>query len=392
MTDNFDMKLTKKLTKRYRKETKCEKGKILDEYCKITGVKRNTAVQRLQRKLILPSFLGLKKRKYMRRGPKRRYVSIHKAILKKCWKLSGRLCAERLTPMIGVYLHELKKSGELKGYQEYDSNLVRDISVSSVRRMIISYPEYKKSTRIRPKGKTALFAHIPTNARFGQEVVDPGYYEVDFVCHTGGTTSGRYAITGVYIDVYTQWIMRRAGWGKNLKSMKHIHSHVGSCIYHPIHAYHPDNDRTILSLLFSRLTDNTPTSSFELSRSRPYQKNDNAHVEQKNGDKVRGLVGYHRYDTLLQVQLFNELYRIADLFDNFFIPSSKLIKKLVDEKGRVKKRIHDKAQTPYQRLMKNKRISPMVKGRLKKLYESLNMVELRCQIEAMLKHINHTIG
>lgn len=305
--------------------------------------------------------------------------------------MSGGICAERLTPMLFVYLEELRKTGVLEGYQEQDIQLVGGASVATVRRIIETFAEYKKGGR-RKNGKAQLYTHIPINARFGQEVQEPGYYEVDFVCHTGGNNQGRYGITGVYVDVNTQWIMRRAGWGKNMASMNHIHSHVAHCIYHPIYAYHPDNDRTILSFLFSRLTDEAVTESFILSRSRPYEKNDNAHVEQKNGDKVRGLVGHVRYDLLSQVQLLNELYRVADLYDNFFIPSQKLIQKILDTEGRLKNRIYDTPQTPYQRLMKNRNISPEVKQKLRAVYDSLSMVQLRQEMNRLLKKLADTIG
>jgi hypothetical protein len=87
--------------------------------------------------------------------------------------------------------------------------------------------------------------------------------------------------------------------------------------------------------------------SFILSRSRPYQKNDNAHVEQKNDDKVRKLVGYYRYDTEQEIRLLNLLYERSDLLDNFFIASAKLEEKIRDNKGRVIRRVHDKPKTPY---------------------------------------------
>lgn len=390
MTDHFDMNLTQKLTQRYRQSTKKEKQKILDEYCQITQVRRNTAVQRLQRKLVVPLVPVVKKRR-KRRGPKRRYCSFHHTMVRKCWELSGLLCAERLTPMLCIYLKELGETGNLKGYQESDIQLVSGASVSTIRRIIETFAAYKKGGR-RRKGKADLFTHIPINARFGQQIKEPGYYEVDFVCHTGGNNQGRYGVTGVYVDVEVQWIMRRAGWGKNMSSMNHIHSHVAQSIYHPIYAYHPDNERTILSVLFSRLKEESVPESFVLSRSRPYAKNDNAHVEQKNGDKVRGLVGHHRYDRLSQVHLLNELYRIADLYDNFFIPSQKLIKKVLDKGGKTTKRIYDTAQTPYQRLMKSNKISKEVKTTLNTVYESLSMVELQQEMNRLLKKLDDTIG
>ena len=109
--------------------------------------------------------------------------------------------------------------------------------------------------------------------------------------------------------------------GKNLASVSKINNLAHTRIFHPILHYHPDNDKTILKLLFERMMKNKEGQNrpFILSRSRPYRKNDNAHVEQKNDDKVRKLVGYFRYDTEREVRLLNLLYEKSDLLDNFFI-------------------------------------------------------------------------
>lgn len=124
-----------------------------------------------------------------------------------------------------------------------------------------------------------------------------------------------------------------------------------------------------------------------LSRSRPYKKNDNAHVEQKNADKVRKLVGYFRYDTEKEIQLLNQIYNKADLIDNFFVPSAKLKNKVRDKKGRVIKRSHDKPKTPYQRLINNKNISDKTKRKLDQFYASLNMVKLRKEINFLIDQL-----
>jgi hypothetical protein len=127
--------------------------------------------------------------------------------------------------------------------------------------------------------------------------------------------------------------------------------------------------------------------SFILSRSRPYQKNDNAHVEQKNDDKVRKLVGYWRYDTEEELELLNMLYGKADLLDNFFIPSAKLKEKIRDGKGRIIKRVHDKPKTPYQRLIEYKETLDETKQELRSIYESIDMIELRQEINKIVQEL-----
>ncbi|PNR87268.1 hypothetical protein X925_09720 [Petrotoga sp. 9T1HF07.CasAA.8.2] len=127
-------------------------------------------------------------------------------------------------------------------------------------------------------------------------------------------------------------------------------------------------------MLFEKVKGN---NEVKLSRSRPYKKNDNAHVEQKNGDKVRKLVGYFRYESEEEVSLLNEIYNRADLLDNFFIASFKLKNKVKNDTGKTIKKEYEKPKTPYQRLLESNTVSEKTKSQLKKTYESLNMVKLR---------------
>ncbi|MCX7647414.1 MAG: hypothetical protein N2Z60_02255, partial [Elusimicrobiales bacterium] len=118
-------------------------------------------------------------------------------------------------------------------------------------------------------------------------------------------------------------------------------------------------------------------TNLELSRSRSYHSNDNCMVEQKNGDKVRNIVGYFRYDTEYELNLLNKIWEVSDLIDNFFIPSHKLSSKIRDDKGRIIKKIYDKPKTPYQRLIESKDIPQELKSYLTRTFNSLNLVELK---------------
>ncbi|MDA2919306.1 hypothetical protein MYX76_07435, partial [Desulfobacterota bacterium AH_259_B03_O07] len=151
--------------------------------------------------------------------------------------------------------------------------------------------------------------------------------------------------------------------------------------------YHPDNDKSILKVLFERMKNSNKGQKhrFSLSRSRSYKKNDNAHVEQKNDDKVRKLVGYYRYDNPREVYLLNKLYEKADLLDNFFIHSAKLIEKVRDANTRVIRMVHDKPKTPFQRLIECEQLKKHDKRKLKNIFKSLDMIELRNDINKILQ-------
>jgi hypothetical protein len=377
------MKLTKKLLKEYKKGGKKKKGKIISRYCKLTGIGRNTASKRFLRKIKKPNPVILKT-KERKRGPKKVYGPLCKKIVEKCWYLSNCVCAEKLHPMLNVYIDQLKQNNKLNSKAVgLKIKLVKNMSLGTLKNIVSQFPKIGSKKH---KGNSKIFKQVPIIANFGKYAkARPGYIEVDFVEHNGGLSSGRFAITGAFVDLFSQWTARGAGWGKNQASMTNIDKIIHQKVYHKIKHYHPDNSKPLLNVLLERTQ--TGKQKTKLSRSRPYKKNDNAHVEQKNGDKIRKLVGYLRYDNQKEVDLLNKLYQKADLLDNFFIASAKLKKKMRNNKGMVIKRVHDKPKTPFQRLMENKYVLKKTKQKLKKIYQSLNMVKLRKDMEITLNRL-----
>lgn len=370
----FEMELTKRRLKEYNEATKKRKSEIITEYCNLTGAKRNTAGKRFRR-----AIRGKAPRTHknelrgLKPGRKPKYTSIHKAIVKKAWELSGGLCAERLHTKITKYIDDLEKHEKLQYYGDRYIQETKEISEGTLKRVLADFPKGKKKRR---KGNAEIYKAIPIEAYFGENADKAGYVEIDYVEHNGGSSAGRFAITGCYVDVYSGWIARRAGLGKYEKSVKEIHERNEKKIHHKVYEYHPDNAKPILKVLWEKKQSQKP-ADYAISRSRPYHKEDNGHVEQKNGDKVRKLVDYWRYDTEEQVELLNRLYEVEDLISNFFLPSQKLVEKVVDDKGRVVRRKHDQAQTAYERLLESDDVSKGVKDKLKKMYNNLSLVDLR---------------
>lgn len=384
MIGEFDMKLIAKFIKEYESAKKKSKGEILTQYCNLTGIFREAAKQRFFRYIDAPKKKKNKKSRFGRKGPKRKYDIIHKEIVKKCWELAGKVCAEKVHPMMGVYLKQLKQNKRLDFYSPEEVEQTNKISLGSLKKIIAAFP---KASSKKHKGNASIYKQVPIMADFGKFArKKPGFVEVDFVEHNGGDSSGRFAITGTYTDLFSQWTTRAAGLGKNLESMKSIYKTVCKRIFYFVIHYHPDNDKSILKLLFERMI-NGGKRIFDLSRSRPYKKNDNAHVEQKNDDKVRKLVGYWRYDTEEEIYLLNQLYERADYYDNFFIATAKLKKKIRNSKGKVIKKIYYKPETPYQRLMASEHVSSAIKRKLKGIYLKLNMVKLREEMEEILSKL-----
>jgi len=384
MIGAFDMQLTKKLANGYKKASKQTKGEILTEYCLLTEVSRNTASKRFRKEIIdvYPRVFP-RRDKQSKRGPKNRFNSTHKEIIRRCWELGGNICAERLHPMLCAYIDQLDIRGMLRIYSRDQIGKTKSISLGTLKRVVSAFP--RPSSR-KHKGNASIYKQVPIVAHFSQFTDRPGHVEIDFVEHNGGVCSGLFAVTGTYTDIFSGWVVRAAGLGKNENSVLSIDNRAQSRIFHRVVHYHPDNDKSILKVLFERMKSNSSKKrSFTLSRSRPYRKNDNAHVEQKNDDKVRKLVGYWRYDTPKEVDLLNKLYEKADLLDNFFIPSSKLIEKIRDGNGRVIRRVHDRPKTPFQRLIECEELSEHEKRKLKKIYESLDMIGLRQENNKILQ-------
>lgn len=381
MLKEFEMELIRRRFKEYLKASKKRKTQIISQYCELTGVKRKTAVKRFSRfrkNYLFKEEVPLRSRK-SRRGRKRKYTSIHKEIVKRCWELSGCICAEKLYPMLPVYIEQLRKNNLLIFYEPRFIKEVNQISLGTLKRIIRDFPRVSKRKQ---KGNAFIYQKVPIIADFARYSFErPGYVEVDFVEHNGGSSSGTFAITGVYTDLYSQWTVRASGVGKTLHSMSEIDRIAHRKIPFEIVHYHPDNDKAILKVLFEKVRGKDVTM---LSRTRPYKKNDNAHVEQKGGDKVRKLVGYFRFETEEEVAILNEIWGRADLIDNFFIACFKLKEKVKDEKGRIIKKVYEKPKTPYQRLVKSGYLNKKRKEELKKIYEGLDMVKLRREIDDLI--------
>ncbi len=388
MIGAFDMKLTQKPAKEYGKAEKHTKGEILTEYCRLTEVRRNTASKRFCNEIrnIYPRALPTHST-YKKRGPRNKFNSIHKEIVRRCWELASNICSERLHPMLSIYIDQLDMRGMLRLYSRDDIDITKSISLGTLKRVISTFP--RTSTK-KYKGNASIYKQVPIVANFTKFTDKPGYMEVDFVEHNGGVSSGLFAVTGTYTDIFSGWVVRAAGLGRNENSVSRIDKRAHSRIFHKVFHYHPDNDKSILKVLFYRVKNDNKAREYcsTLSRSRPYRKNDNAHVEQKNDDKVRKLVGYYRYDTPREVDLLNRLYEKADILDNFFIPSAKLIEKIRDNNARVIRRVHDKPKTPFQRLIESYELTKYEKRKLNNRLKTLDMVVMREEVNKILQMLH----
>lgn len=385
---HFEMELTQKQTQEYKSATKKQKGKIITQYCKLTHASRNLTSKRFRKVIRNPYPRILKKSKSVcSKGRKPKYHSIHKAIVRKAWELAAEICGERLHSVLGEYISQLETADKLRYYGKRYIEETKTISERTLKRIIAEFPKVNKKHH---QGNDSIYKEIPIDAHFGRNANKPGYVEVDYVEHNGGTSQGEFACTGTYADVNLGWLARAAALGKSKIAVGQIHDNVETRIFHKINEFHPDNAKPILKLLLERKL-NPYIRHYTISRSRPYHKEDNGHVEQKNGDKVRKLVGYHRYDQVEQIELLNQLYEVEDKISNYFLPSQKLVEKIINDRGRVLGRKHDQAKTAYQRLMESPGIGEKTKKQVQKIRQGLNLVELRKQSNELQKQLFETV-
>lgn len=217
-------------------------------------------------------------------------------------------------------------------------------------------------------------------------ITTPGSFETDLVHHSGPLTDGSYLHTLQLVDIATGWSERVAVFGRSQEAMEDAFRRVLVRLPFPITHLHPDNGSEFFNNHLVRFF-GTPITGLQLSRSRPYQKNDNRFVEQKNATLVRAYVGYQRLETLGHFAALNALYDDLWVYYNLFQPVLHLQQKAVVD-GKLTRKWND-AKTPYQRLLGSGVLEPNQQQRLAALYAGTNPRELRHRIYAALDRLPH---
>jgi hypothetical protein len=229
----------------------------------------------------------------------------------------------------------------------------------------------------RAPGQTNRLLRAVPMGRIAWQTLTPGSFEVDLVHHSGESTAGEYVHTLQLIDVATGWSERTAVFGRGQAAMEAGFQRVLDRLPFPIRHLHPDNGPESFNHHLVRFWGGTITG-LTLSRSRPYQKNDNRFVEQKNATLVRAYLGHRRLDTSAQCIALAALYEQMGVYYNLFQPVLHLVGKEVIG-GKVK-RTWDDAQTPYQRLLAPDILTPTVAAGLAALHTATNPRRLRRQM------------
>ena len=392
--------VTKQLALNYKRARKKEKGKILDTVIELAGYNRSYA-SRVLRERAKPRVLGkgqrgkvqitliederTKRRKRSRKRP-RKYDKDVFVALRKVWVICDCICGKRLGPYLPEIVPVLERWGELKIADEVRKKLI-EVSPATIDRLLAPVRKrYQLRARSNTKPGTLLKHQIPIRTFSEWDEKRPGFVEIDLVSHEGGDPSGDFIQTLDMTDVCTAWTETEA-----VKNKAQVWVFAGlekAKERFPFKILGIDSDNGsefINGHLFRYCRENKIT----FTRSRPYKKNDNCFVEQKNYSVVRRAVGYRRHDTAEELEVLNELYDHLRLYTNFFQPVMKLMEK-TRIGSRVKKK-YDRARTPLQRVLESNFVPKQAKKALRQEYAKLNPVKLKREIIRLQERLDELV-
>lgn len=367
MSQRSKQELAKELHPRYQKSSKKEKTRMLDEFVVTTGYSRKYANGLLKN--------GLRGKHKKKAGRKKKYQRAVIEVLEQVWEVCGRICSRRLHPFLPEIVEVLEKLGELD-LSEETKTLLLSMSRATIDRCLkAARYEHKKGLSTTKPG-TLLKKSIEVRTWQDWNDEQPGFMEIDLVAHCGDTTAGQYVCTLTAVDMATGWTECLALPNKTQWAVHEAIQEMRKHLPFPLLGIDSDNGSEFINDLLYRYC---LEEKITFTRSRPYQKNDQAHVEQKNWSVVRHTVGYDRFETEEELHLLKMVYKDLRLYINFFQPVMKLIEKQRID-GKTTK-YYDKAITPYRRTLAADQVVFSDKVSLTNLYVQLNPVALRKKID-----------
>lgn len=358
---------------RYRRSSPQEKGRILDEFCRVCGYHRKYAIR-----LLRGPRPAARPRPRARRRP--RYGPEVVEILARVWEAAGYPWSVRLKALLPLWLPWIKKHSPIS------STVERELLAISPRQIDRRLQSRKRRHRRRLYGRTkpgTLLKHqVPIKTNHW-DVTSPGYTEIDLVSHSGECAAGEFLHSLNVTDIHSTWTETRAVLGKGETGIVAALEQMRQALPFPLRGIDSDNGSEFLNHHLVRYCEGL---HLQFTRGRPYKKDDNAHIEQKNWTHVRKLVGWDRYDTPAAQEFLNSLYaNELRLMMNLFQPSVKLVSK--KRVGSRVRRIYDAPQTPLDRLgacadADNKHLTKLLE-----LRQSLDPFALAATIEKKLDQL-----
>jgi len=359
--------LLKAVAGRYRAASRAEKGLILTEFAEISGYHRKHVERLLRRDPVVD-------RSQPRPG-RRLYDDAVREALVILWETADRICGKRLKPLVPLLVPAMERHGHLALSDIVRTRLLA-ISASTIDRVLAPVRAGG------PGGKRRSTAHssavrrsvpIRTYADWNDPV--PGYMEADLVAHSGPSASGNFVQTLTLTDVATGWTECAPLLFREQRLLGEVMTALRPALPFPLLGFDTDNDSVFMNETIKGWCE---AAQVAFTRSRPYRKNDQAYVEQKNGAIVRRMVGYRRYAGIVAARELAHLYSGMRLYVNFFQPSFKLMQKTRDG-ARVSKRYHPPL-TPFQRVQAHPAVAQAAKDALAAQFRGLDPVKLLHEI------------
>ena len=379
MSQKIREELLPRLRQRYAKRDRQGRSRMLDELCEQWDYERKHAIK------LLGAKAGWGGDPSLRKGRPARYGEDVAEVLWRLWKAAEQPCGKRLAALRELWLPHYEK--EYGGLPAALRRKVLQISPAQIDRLLAP-----RKARAGGKGRCGtkpgglLKNQIPIRTNHW-DVTQPGFLEADTVAHCGNSLEGDFIWTVTYTDICSGWTSHRAVWNKGAQGIVEATREVEAGLPFEVLGFDCDNGSEFLNyhLLYYFQKRKRPVG---FTRSRPYHKDDNGHVEQKNWSQVRQLLGYDRLEDPGLLDEINRLYQeVWNPLQNFFSPCMKLVQK--DRHGSKLKRRHDRPQTPCDRLLESRHVSTKTKRELKEQRKALNPFELHRKLEEMLRRILH---
>ena len=363
--------VTAKLAAAYRRGSKKDKSRILDELVELTDWHRDWARAVLRQAGTI--------RLVTERSPKRPTYSAHVvASLAICWRVARYPTGKRLAPMLPVLVAALRQDGELEMTDAEAAQLCAMASATIDRRLAPLRKALMPHGRSHTKPGTLLKSQIPIRTWSEWNEDTPGFVEIDLVGHEGGNPFGEFCFTLTMTDIATGWTVNRSVANKAAIGVKDAIAYASRVFPFPILGIDSDNGSEFINAhLFAYCV----TNKITFTRSRPGNKNDGAHVEQKNWTHVRELVGYLRFDTAEELELLNSVWTLDARFTNHLLAQQKLIERRREGSKLIKR--YDVAKTPLERAIATGVLSDARVASLEQITRGIRPGDLSRRITAL---------
>lgn len=359
---------------RYRKAPKPLRSRILDEFCQVCHYNRKYAIRLLNgpapQKTNTPTFKG--------RRPT--YGAKVIGALTAIWQAAGYPCSARLKALLPLWLRWAVKRFTLSAQAQKQLLTISPATID--RRLRPKKRQLKKRLYGHTKPGTLLKHHIPIKTD-SWDVRMPGFTEIDLVSHSGNSASGDFLHSLNVTDIHSTWVETRAVMGKSQIGVLEAMKEIQQALPFKLLGIDSDNGSEFINYHLKTFCDQ---NQIQFTRGRPYKKDDNAHIEQKNYTHVRKIFGYERYDSQAALEAMNDLYRNElSILQNLFLPSMKLLEKT--RIGSKLKRRYDQPRTALDRLLDCPQADPLKIQKLKNLRETIDPFALAQRIEQKLERI-----